>query len=65
MTQIVPAVLGVFWLTALALKATAPCGPAAKGPATTIREHLRAMASHARSIAIIIAPRTGANDGKL
>ncbi|MFF8992717.1 hypothetical protein ACF09H_22815 [Streptomyces sp. NPDC014983] len=58
--QIVPAVLGVTWLIALASNPMAPCGQSATGPAVSIRDHLRAMANHARAISVLIAKKIGA-----
>ncbi|MEU9110582.1 hypothetical protein AB0D04_01975 [Streptomyces sp. NPDC048483] len=61
LSQIVPALLGLIWLTALGSDPTAPCGPKATEPAVTIPEHLRAIANHTRAIAVRIAKKTGAN----
>ncbi|MGC4997284.1 hypothetical protein [Streptomyces sp. DT195] len=58
--QIVPALLGITWLIALASNPMAPCGQSSTGPAVSIRDHLRAMANHARAISILIAKKTGA-----
>ncbi|MEU3528588.1 hypothetical protein AB0E62_32860 [Streptomyces sp. NPDC038707] len=60
LTQLIPAVLGFTWLVALGSNRAAPCDPPrpAKRPPS---EHLRAMANHARVIAVLIAKRTGAN----
>ncbi|MGW2423347.1 hypothetical protein ACWC0C_29555 [Streptomyces sp. NPDC001709] len=62
-TQLVPAILGGLWLVALGSNPAAPCGLTASTPAVTITEHLRAIANHARAIAVLIAKKTGANGG--
>ncbi|MDT0567719.1 hypothetical protein RM704_09590 [Streptomyces sp. DSM 3412] len=64
LAQIVPAMLGLLWLVALASNPIAPCGPSAKHPAKTITEHLRAMANHARAVAVLIARKSGAGGDK-
>ncbi|WP_329435847.1 hypothetical protein OG564_34380 [Streptomyces sp. NBC_01280] len=61
LSQIVPALLGITWLIALASNPIAPCGPAATRPAATVRDHLHAMANHARAIAVLIARKIGAS----
>ncbi|WP_059211733.1 hypothetical protein [Streptomyces canus] len=60
LTQVVPALLGLLWLVALASNPIAPCGPSAEHPAQTITDHLRAMANHARAVAVLIARKSGA-----
>jgi hypothetical protein len=62
--QIVPALLGIVWLIALASNPLAPCGPSATGSAVSIRDHLRAMANHARAISVLLAKRAGVDGGK-
>ncbi|WP_405948873.1 hypothetical protein OG588_22480 [Streptomyces prunicolor] len=64
LTQIVPALLGLLWLVALASSPMAPCGPASKHPAKTITDHLRAMANHARAVAVLLARKSGAGGDK-
>ena len=39
-------------------------GPSAKHPAKTITDHLRAMANHARAVAVLIARKSGAGGDK-
>ncbi|MFI7300146.1 hypothetical protein [Streptomyces sp. P3] len=64
LAQIVPALLGFLWLVALASNPIAPCGPSAKDPAKTITDHLRAMANHARAVAVLLARKSGAGGDK-
>ncbi|MEE1759731.1 hypothetical protein [Streptomyces sp. SP18BB07] len=64
LTQTVPALLGLLWLVALASNPMAPCGPSARHPAKTITDHLRAMANHARAVAVLIARKSGARGYK-
>ncbi|MEH0580230.1 hypothetical protein [Streptomyces sp. B21-108] len=56
--------LGLLWLVALASNPIAPCGPSAEHPAQTITDHLRAMANHARAVAVLIARKSGAGGDK-
>ncbi|MFF0094899.1 hypothetical protein ACFYSF_33850 [Streptomyces canus] len=64
LAQIVPALLGILWLVALASNPIAPCGPSADHPAKTITDHLRAMANHARAVAVLLARQSGAGGDK-
>ncbi|MFK0202781.1 hypothetical protein [Streptomyces lavendulae] len=58
--QTVPLVMGSISFVALASNPVAPCGPEAQKQAETIREHLRAVANHARAIMVLIIRKTGA-----
>ncbi|MGW7416125.1 hypothetical protein [Streptomyces sp. NPDC054863] len=59
-TQFIPLTLGTVSLVAVASDPLAPCGTKAKQEAETIREHLRAVANHARAIMVLVARKTGA-----
>ncbi|MFD7072305.1 hypothetical protein ACFV97_34295 [Streptomyces sp. NPDC059913] len=59
-SQSIPIALGTISLVAIASDPFAPCGTEAKHEAETIREHLRAVANHARAVMVLIARKTGA-----
>lgn len=62
--QIVPTLFGLLWLVAMASDPLAPCGPSAGRRADTVTDHLRAIANHARAIAVLIARKTGGGGGR-
>ncbi|MGW8767688.1 hypothetical protein ACWGN5_34965 [Streptomyces sp. NPDC055815] len=59
-SQSIPIALGTVSIVAVASDPFAPCGTEAKREAETIRDHLRAVANHARAVVVLIVRKTGA-----
>ncbi|MEV6329633.1 hypothetical protein [Streptomyces sp. NPDC051909] len=63
-TQTATLAMGTISLVALASDPLAPCGTDAKREAETIRDHLRAVANHARAVMVLLVRKTGAAGDK-
>lgn len=63
-SNLLPTLLGCIGLMAVGLDATAPCGPRATRPATTLTDHLSAIVNHIRAIVTALSNRRNLDSGQ-